>query len=357
MADIKLNLYNKYRPATLDEVLGQEHVTSVIGEYLTENSLPHSIIFYGPPGTGKTSLARIIAKALNPSKQATLELDSSEEGSKDQIHHIIQGAYNAPLSGSYKIYIFDEAQEITRQAFSALLKITEEPPEHVKFIFLTTDFDKIPMNIKSRSQCHSLFRIPREIIKSRLEFIAKSEGISLPEKLLNSVVTSSSGSLRNAIVALEEAYVAALKGESQDQIETLLGVSSERDLNSFVFSYINKDVEKLYESSKFFCRSRKEPARALNDLQQFIMDARLWLVHPSLSESSYSNLTTFETAIGKKLSKLDKEESLEYRRSIGRHLDSLYERTLDLELDFKKTANKEARVQKFVVDLFKSFSI
>ena len=235
------NLYNKYRPDSFSEFIGQDHVVSTIKYQLENNCLPHCLILYGSPGTGKTSLGRLIAKSLNPSEHGCLEKDSAEDGAKDRVKMIISDVYNKPFKGKYKTYIFDEAHVITRQSFSSLLKITEEPPEHVKFIFTTTEFEKIPNNIKSRSQCHGLTRISRDLIKQRLNFILKNEEVSLPDNLVNLAVQAADGSMRNGIVALENIITGFLSNVSEKEIEQSLGVIGSKRLTDFILSFLFKD--------------------------------------------------------------------------------------------------------------------
>jgi len=147
-------LHLKHRPTDFLSVKGQDHVTLLLGKQVESKSVPNCIILYGPSGVGKTTVSRIIAKLLNDHPSGTIEIDSALDGGKDSVKQDQLDLYNYPLSGEFKTYIYNEAQELTRQSFGSLLNMLEEPPEHVRFILVTNNFDKIPLNIKSRSQSH-----------------------------------------------------------------------------------------------------------------------------------------------------------------------------------------------------------
>lgn len=340
-----LNFPNKFRPGTFDEVIGQEHVTNILQAHIESGNIPPCIILYGPPGTGKTTIARIFAKSLNPSEHGRIELDSAEDGGKDKIQGLISSVPNAPLVGNYKTYIFDESQEITRQAFSSLLKITEEPPPHVKFIFLTTDFDKIPQSIVSRSEIHSLVRISNVDIKERLQQVVKQEEESVSDDVLNLVVQSSNGSLRNALIRLEEILTVGADSTS-DTVETFLGLVSSKKLTKFILAYAFKDFKRLFEATEIFKSEKTETAKVVYDLEQLVMDARLFLLDAGLTNITKSDLTYFSSYLEKK--NIDK-------KILGESLDRLYDLTIQFESDLKRTSNKDALVTRFLIKLAQSF--
>ena len=215
----------KYRPQTFDEVVGQEHITQTLKNAISTNRLAHAYLFVGPRGTGKTSTARILAKALNcihgptltpcgqcdPCKEIAagnsldvLEIDGASNNGVEQVRELRENVRFAPTRGKYKLYIIDEVHMLTTQAFNALLKTLEEPPEHVKFIFATTDVQKVLPTILSRCQRFDLRRIPMELIANHLQFIAGQEAIQLDHDAARTVAKGAEGGLRDAESMLDQ---------------------------------------------------------------------------------------------------------------------------------------------------------
>src|SRR5438552_2955782 len=193
-------LYRKYRPQAPDQVLGQEHVVRALMGAVTENRLAHAFLFTGPRGTGKTSTARILAKMVNCEKGPTpepcgvceqcvtirdgthldvVEIDAASHGGVDDARDLREKAPTSPVQGREKVYIVDEAQRLSREAFDALLKVFEEPPAGVRFILATTEPHKMPATIIGRCQRFDFWRVPLDTLSDHLERIAKEEGISL----------------------------------------------------------------------------------------------------------------------------------------------------------------------------------
>jgi DNA polymerase III subunit gamma/tau len=346
-----MNLYNKYRPSTLDELKGQDQVVEVIKSHLKDHTLPHFLIFYGFIGTGKTTLARIVANILNPSKHGIVEKDCGNDGGKDDMRLLVSELYNKPLVGDHKTYIIEEAHLLTKQAFTALLKPTEEPPSHVTFIFTTTDFDKIPANIKSRAKSFSFNKLNHLVIKDRLLEIAKAENEVIPDEIINLVTNVSSGSLRNAIVALETVITAYKSGKTVVDIADVLGVVGYSRLFSFVKSTVIGDFKKMHQCIATFCDDKTDSLKAVYDLQQFIMDCRIYLtikVDPNGLRSDISNfITWFEGEFTQKIP----ADIKAFKKSIGGKLDTIYDLTLELESNLKRTSNKEALFTRFLIKL------
>lgn len=339
-----LNFPNKFRPNSFADVIGQEHVTNVLQAHIDSGNIPPLTILYGPPGTGKTTIARIFAKLLNPSEHGLIELDSAEEGGKDKIQAIKSSVHNAPMVGKYKTYVFDESHNITRQGFDSLLKITEEPPPHVKFIFLTTDFDKIPGSIASRAEIHSLVRIGNAEIKQRLAEVCKAESKTISNDVLNLVVQGCGGSLRNALISLEQ--VITVDSTEGDTVETFLGVISAKKLTKFILAYVFKDFKQLFEAIEILKSEKTETSKVVFDLEQLIMDARLFLINNEIINIAKSDLKYFASYVEKKDVDL---------KQIGESLDKLYDLTIQFESDLKRTANKDALVSRFLVKMAQSF--
>lgn len=209
----------KWRPQTFDDVVGQDHVVRTLKNAIARNRIAHAYLFVGPRGTGKTSTARIFAKALNctggpkvdfdvddPACRAiadgshldVIEIDGASNNGVDQVRDLRDTARYAPAQGKFKIYIIDEVHMLTTQAFNALLKTLEEPPPHVKFVFATTDVQKVLPTILSRCQRFDLKPIPAELIVERLQKIARAEKVKVADAALASIARLADGGMRDA---------------------------------------------------------------------------------------------------------------------------------------------------------------
>ena len=172
-------LYRKYRPQAWNDVIGQDHIVSVLEGSLKQKKIAHAYLFSGSRGTGKTSIARIFAKALDVSDNDIYEIDAASNRGIDDIREIRDGVSVLPLESIYKVYIIDEVHMLTKEAFNALLKTLEEPPSHAIFLLATTETDKIPETVLSRCQVFTFKRPNREILKNLVTKVAKKEGFTL----------------------------------------------------------------------------------------------------------------------------------------------------------------------------------
>jgi DNA polymerase III subunit gamma/tau len=245
-----LSLYRKYRPQTFEALVGQKHVARTLGNAIASGKVAHAYLFCGPRGTGKTTTARLLAKALNCAQGPTptpddtcdmcraiaagtamdvVEMDAASNRGIDEIRALRERVHFAPTEGKYKVYIIDEVHMLTAEAFNALLKVLEEPPEHTIFVLCTTEAHKVPATIASRCQRFDFRRITVNDMVGRLEEIAKAESIKIERPGLYELALHAQGSLRDAISTLDQLAAFTDEGITADDVAGLLGVV-EQDL-------------------------------------------------------------------------------------------------------------------------------
>jgi len=238
------SLYRKYRPQGPQDVLGQEHVVRALMGGVNENRLAHAFLFCGPRGTGKTSTARILAKMVNCEKGPTaepcgeceqcqairegghldvVEIDAASHGGVEDARELREKAPTAPVVGREKVYIIDEAQRLTQPAFDALLKVLEEPPAGVRFVFATTEPQKMPATIIGRCQRFDFRRVPQEALAVHLQWIAKEEKVKLAVDAADAIARHSEGSVRDALSLLDQASLLGGGSVGMDELASLLG--------------------------------------------------------------------------------------------------------------------------------------
>lgn len=257
-------LYLKYRPQTFSDIVGQEFIKTTLKTAVAEDKTVWAYLFTGPRGTGKTSSARILAKAINCTNSKDgepcgkckicqafseeslvdiIEIDAASHTGVDNIREIIEKAQFQPTHTRFKVYIIDEVHMLSKGAFNALLKILEEPPEHIKFILATTEIHKVPETILSRCQRYDFQNFSDEDIKSRLSYIAKNENIQVDDESYEYIVQSAEGGMRNA-VSLFEQLIHDGKISYEIIVETL-GISSKEQKNQSIQKLLSKDTSIL----------------------------------------------------------------------------------------------------------------
>ncbi len=242
----KLALYRKYRPGAFGEVYGQDHITGILENAVKLGRVSHAYLFSGPRGTGKTSVARILAKEAGCSDVDLMEIDAASSRGIDEIRALREGARFCPLKGDVKVYIIDEVHMLTKEAFNALLKILEEPPEHVIFILATTEPRKVPETIISRCQNFSFRKIPEGVLRESLAAVAKKEGVSLDGEAAGMMAFFAEGSFRDALGMLDQIFSLGDGDKdgkiSGEEARRFLSVPPAEMTEKFIAALIEKDA-------------------------------------------------------------------------------------------------------------------
>ena len=282
-------LARKWRPKGFEDVVGQEHVTRTLKNAIETGRVAHAYLFVGPRGIGKTSLARIFAKALNCEKGPTpnpcnacpmcreitggnaldvLEIDGASNNGVDQVRDLRDQVQFAPARGKFKLFIIDEVHMLSTAAFNALLKTLEEPPPHVKFIFATTEGDKVLPTIISRCQRFDLRRIQTPLIVERLRVICEAERITIDDDALLAVARGAEGGMRDALSALDQ--LISFKGDSltEDDVLAVFGLVSRRSLENLATAVLSGDMPEILKLVSLFDSAGKDMRRLTVELME-----------------------------------------------------------------------------------------
>ena len=293
---MSLALYRKYRPSIFAHVIGQEHVTTPLSNALESGKIHHAYLFSGPRGCGKTSSARIMARSLNCEKGPTpkpcgvcqsckdlvangpgsldvIELDAATHGLVDDARDLRDKAFFAPVQSRYKIYIIDEAHQLGPGAANALLKVVEEPPAHVLFIFATTEPEKLISTIRSRTHHYPFRLVPPAILSTHLEKVCESEGIKVAKGVIQLVVRASGGSVRDAQSILGQLLAGAgSNGVTYEIAVALLGYTDSALLDEAIDSLAASDSASLFKTVDRVVESGQDPKRFAQDLLERLRD-------------------------------------------------------------------------------------
>ncbi len=280
-------LYRKFRPGNFEDVKGQDHIVTTLKNQMMADRIGHAYLFCGTRGTGKTSVAKILAKAVNcenPQEGSpcgecesckniasgaslnVVELDAASNNGVDSIREIVESVEYRPTQGKYKVYIIDEVHMLSAGAFNALLKTLEEPPEYVIFILATTEVHKIPITIKSRCQHYSFRRISIETITDRLRYLVNQEQVEVEEKALRYIAKTADGSMRDALSLLDQCIAFYLgKTVTYDNVLEVLGVVDTEMFSQLLRAVIKQNVSEVLSLVDVFIMQGRELTQLIND--------------------------------------------------------------------------------------------
>ncbi|MEU6278026.1 DNA polymerase III subunit gamma and tau, partial [Streptomyces populi] len=303
-----LALYRRYRPESFAEVIGQEHVTDPLSQALRNNRVNHAYLFSGPRGCGKTTSARILARCLNCEQGPTptpcgqcqscqdlsrggrgsidvIEIDAASHGGVDDARDLREKAFFGPASSRYKIYIIDEAHMVTSAGFNALLKVVEEPPEHLKFIFATTEPEKVIGTIRSRTHHYPFRLVPPGTLREYLGEVCAQEGIPVAEGVLPLVVRAGAGSVRDSMSVMDQLLAgAADDGVTYAMATSLLGYTDGSLLDAVVEAFAAGDGAAAFEVVDTVIEGGNDPRRFVADLLERLRDLVILAAVPDAAE-------------------------------------------------------------------------
>lgn len=303
-----LALYRRYRPETFAEVIGQEHVTGPLQQALRNNRVNHAYLFSGPRGCGKTTSARILARCLNCEKGPTpapcgecqscqdlarngpgsidvIEIDAASHGGVDDARELREKAFFGPASSRYKIYIIDEAHMVTSAGFNALLKVVEEPPEHLKFIFATTEPEKVIGTIRSRTHHYPFRLVPPGTLRDYLAEVCEREAIPVEDGVLPLVVRSGAGSVRDSMSVMDQLLAGAAEdGVTYAMATSLLGYTDGSLLDAIVDAFAASDGAAAFELVNGVIEGGNDPRRFVADLLERLRDLVILAAVPDAAE-------------------------------------------------------------------------
>lgn len=334
-------LARKWRPKTFTELAGQAHVVRALSNALTQNRLHHAYLFTGTRGVGKTTVARILAKALNCETGITatpcgvcsactqidagrfvdlLELDAASNTGIDNMREVLDNAQYAPTVGRYKVYIIDEVHMLSKAAFNSMLKTLEEPPEHVKFILATTDPQKIPITVLSRCLQFNLKQMPPELVREHLTKVLTAENVEFQPAALPLIARAAQGSMRDALSLLDQAIAYGSGVVLAETVQNMLGTIDQRYLFDILHALINQDGTELLNLADNMATRSIDFDAALQDLAALLQQIALIQVVPNaLSDDTpdKDTLTDLASRIPAQMVQLYYQISLHGRRDLA----------------------------------------
>ena len=338
-------LYRKWRPQTFDQVVGQQHITETLKNQVKTGRLSHAYLFIGTRGTGKTTCARILAKAVNcehpvdgnpcgvcpacrgisdGSVLDVVELDAASNNGVDNVRALREEAVFTPASVRKRVYIIDEVHMLSASAFNALLKILEEPPEHLMFILATTELQKVPATILSRCQRHSFRRIDTPDIAEYLEYIAKQESFKLSHEAAEHIARLADGGVRDALSLLDQCSASATI--DLEAVYSAMGLAGNRRTAQLMSSILDHDTDKTLRDFNSMWMDGKDPATLLTELSGLLRDTLMTHVAPKGARSLISGGYD-DTTLGELSGRMTTEEIICAMETVQKYTASMREST------------------------------
>ena len=338
-------LYRKWRPQTFDQVVGQQHITETLKNQVRTGRLSHAYLFIGTRGTGKTTCARILAKAVNcehpvdgnpcgvcpacrgisdGSVLDVVELDAASNNGVDNVRALREEAVFTPASVRKRVYIIDEVHMLSASAFNALLKILEEPPEHLMFILATTELQKVPATILSRCQRHSFRRIDTPDIAEYLEYIAKQESFKLSHEAAELIARLADGGVRDALSLLDQC--SASETIDLEAVYSAMGLAGNRRTAQLMSSILDHDTDKTLRDFNSMWMDGKDPATILTELSGLLRDTLMTHVAPKGARSLISGGYD-DTTLGELSGRMTTEEIICAMETVQKYTASMREST------------------------------
>ena len=338
-------LYRKWRPQTFDQVVGQQHITETLKNQVRTGRLSHAYLFIGTRGTGKTTCARILAKAVNcehpvdgnpcgvcpacrgisdGSVLDVVELDAASNNGVDNVRALREEAVFTPASVRKRVYIIDEVHMLSASAFNALLKILEEPPEHLMFILATTELQKVPATILSRCQRHSFRRIDTPDIAEYLEYIAKQESFKLSHEAAELIARLADGGVRDALSLLDQCSASATI--DLEAVYSAMGLAGNRRTAQLMSGILDHDTDKTLRDFNAMWMDGKDPATLLTELSGLLRDTLMTHVAPKGARSLISGGYD-DTTLGELSGRMTTEEIICAMETVQKYTASMREST------------------------------
>ncbi|MDR1940784.1 MAG: DNA polymerase III subunit gamma/tau [Endomicrobium sp.] len=311
-----LVLARKFRPKNFDEVIGQDHISQTLKNAITENRVAHAYLFSGPRGCGKTTMARILAKALNCKEGPTphpcgvcencveiaksssvdvFEIDAASNTGVDNIRELRDNAKFVPSNSKYKVYIIDEVHQLSKGAFNALLKTLEEPPEHVIFVLATTEQHMVPVTVLSRCQKYRFKLISSKDIFNAIKSMGIKENFEIDDEALNIIITASGGSMRDALSLLDQAVSSCPEKITGQYIRGLLGLLPKDIIASVTQDLSKGDIQNILETVKNVFEQGYNILQFARDLRDHLRRVMIYSLNPEIADISTEEKKLFES--------------------------------------------------------------